>query len=95
MNKQTNTTIPPGEIPDTIMYSPITQFKMSNPIPPGEFRVAFQYKTRIVYATAPIASRFKMNAVRIDFDMGIFDYNSLMFNLERVPGVTCTTIDLP
>lgn len=37
-------------------------------------------------------TQFKMNAVRIDFDMGIFDYNTLMLNLERVPGITCATI---
>lgn len=95
MNNQTNTTIPPGEIPDTMMYSPITQFKMSNPIPPGEFRVAFQYETRLVYATAPLASKPKMDEVRENFDMGLFDYNTLMLNLEHVKGVTCATIDLP
>lgn len=74
------------------MYSPITQFKMNNPIPEGQFREAFQYDDKVVYATAPIASRFKVNAVRVDFDLGIFDYNTLMLNLERVPGVTCATI---
>ena len=74
------------------MYSTITQFKMNNPIPEGQVRDAFQYDDKVVYATAPIASRFKLNAVRVDFDLGIFDYNSLMLNLERVPGITCATI---
>jgi hypothetical protein len=65
---------------------------MNNPIPEGQVRDAFQYDDKVVYATAPIASRFKLNAVRVDFDLGIFDYNSLMLNLERVPGITCATI---
>lgn len=78
----------------TDTYSPITQFKMNNPIPDGHFRDAFQFRDKVVYATAPLASRFKMNAVREDFEMGIFDYNTLMLNLERVPGVTCATIEL-
>lgn len=74
------------------MYSNITQFKMNNPIPEGQFRESFQLRDRVVYATAPIASRFKMNSVRVDFEMGLFDYGNLMLNLERVPNVTCETI---
>jgi len=74
------------------MYSTITQFKMNNPIPEGQFRESFQYRDKVVYATAPIASRFKMNSVRIDFEMGLFDYNTLMLNLEHVPGINCATI---
>lgn len=72
------------------MYSPITQFKMNNPIPEGQVRDAFQYTDKVVYATAPPSNL--MADVRDLFQMGVLDYGNLMLNLERVPGITCATI---
>lgn len=76
----------------TDTYSPVTRFKMNNPVPQGQVRDAFMYDDKVVFATAPKSNL--MPEVRDLFQMGVLDYASLMLNLERIPGVTIHTVRL-